>query len=171
MKKITCFLILILAFQAGGWITEVFPEENNDASYNADAQAVKMVVTKFFESLAAQDTNGVMQQISKNYLETDKEGNMIDYAIFKSRVEGWLNSGQTGVIDRKLVEVFFLNLNIQGDKAITEAECTWSALDLDRLEEGTRKLKRKISLSREDGQWKIRNIVYYQAIKPQVNPN
>lgn len=125
------------------------------AQGDRDALEIKKVVETFLNSFRDGDIGSTMQWVSVDYSVVDKTGKNIDYAKFKSELEGRLKTFFANLVDYRINDIQFDNLDIQDSKATIEIKWNWTAFNLGTLNErhGTR--RKQVSLVRENGYWKI----------------
>ncbi len=116
---------------------------------------IKKVVEAFLNSFRDKDIDSTMQWVSVDYSEVDKTGTNIDYAKFKSGLEGRVDTFFANLTDYRINDIQFDNLDIQDSKATIEIKWNWTAFNLDTLKEQNGTQKRQVSLVRENGYWKI----------------
>ena len=124
------------------------------AQYEQDAQEIKKVIEKFTESFVYRDLDSVMSQVSMNYsCATCKEGK--DYNTIKLKFQKLMHRVFRTYADYSISELRLNNLNIQDNNATVEVAYSWEGFNLDTLKEDGGREKKDVSLTKENGSWKI----------------
>jgi hypothetical protein len=150
MKKWILFLLFILILQSGYKIIPVLAQEDKGAIIIE----AKKVIEKFLRDFDYRDISSMMQWVSVNYADTI-DNIIINYDKFKSMTEDrmvGLSKKYTGYVSSN-VEI--LKSDVQGNIIILEIEFTWRGFNLDTLEDESGKLRRRVTLAKENDLWKI----------------
>ncbi len=152
MKKIILFIVLVLIIQGGYKIKLVLAQQKTEIKEMSD------VVQTFLESFAHGDIDSMMKQVSQNYSDKDKEGNIIDYAKFKSILEKKLDAFAKKYSNYSIVDSEVTGSNIEGNKGSISVVFSWKGFNLAASKEESGKRARFAALAKEDGSWKITKI-------------
>lgn len=125
------------------------------AQGDKDFPEIKKVVETFINRFRDRDINSTMEWVSADYSVVNKTGSVIDYPIFKSKVERRTNAFFENLSDYIITDIQFYNLNIQDIKATIEIKWNWKAFNLDTLREQSGAMRKQVSLTREYDRWKI----------------
>lgn len=144
MKKGILFLVLIVLIQASYAVVPI-------SAQSSDEVEVRKVVDNYFEGVSKGDVSFIMDQISTEYSGHDKEGNVLDYAKVRPTMEENLKK----FLNISINDLEITNLDIQNNKATLEVEYNFRALNQDTAENVNIKIKRLITLVKENDSWKI----------------
>jgi hypothetical protein len=127
----------------------------NFADDNKNILESKKVITSFLEAFSYNNVEKMIGLISRNYLDIDKNGKIVDYEKFITILKNFTND-----FFKKYVAYSFDNINIV-EKDIAEnkvnivIEFEWKVFNIVTLEWESGKAKRAVSLAKEGGEWKI----------------
>ncbi len=127
MKKIILFIVLVLIIQGGYKIKLVLAQQKTEIKEMSD------VVQTFLESFAHGDIDSMMKQVSQNYSDKDKEGNIIDYAKFKPILEKKLDAFAKKYSNYSIVDSEFTGSKIEGNKDSIAVVFRWKRFNFDWL--------------------------------------
>lgn len=150
MKKWILFLILFLVGQINYDTMSVLAETDKDSL------AIKKVIENYCKGFAKRNLDLVMKQISAKYSSFDKEGNVVDYANLKSTLERRFKN----LVNISISDLKITNLNVQDNKATLEMEYNIKGLNLDTDKDVNLKVKKSVSLVKEDSSWKIVQFIF-----------
>ncbi|MFA6217538.1 MAG: hypothetical protein WDL87_07840 [Candidatus Omnitrophota bacterium] len=159
MLKNKLLLILFPCLLLSLCFNSVFAQQNNDT------QEIQEVIERFLMAFANNDLEYLMQQFSPNYLG-ESENKPMDFEGLKSFYKDLMakffenNEGYT------YSDVKISNLDIKDDKATLELESKHKILILGTAKAEVSVKHRKISLVKENGSWKIVNIVTLKISTP-----
>ncbi len=144
MKKVILFFALAVLIQASYAVVPILAQSSDEVE-------VRKVVDNYFEGISKGDVNSLMNQISTDYSGHDREGNVLDYAKVRPAMEENLKK----FLNISINDLKIANLDIQNNKATLEVEYNFRALNQDTAENMNIKIKRLITLVKENDSWKI----------------
>jgi hypothetical protein len=156
MKKLILFLIFISVVQMCYNINLISAQEGKDK----EAQEIKRVIENFLMDFSRQDLDSMMNQVSIGYSDVGPDGNIIDYAQYKTNVKNLMENRFKTYIDYSINVLNVLKLDIQENKATIEFEFKWQGFNLDTLKDDSEIHKGMVSLAKENGSWKITQYKY-----------
>jgi len=163
MGKKILFLIFTAVFGIG-CITLSVLAGNED-----DALAIKKVVEVFYEAGVNHDIDSTMNQLSSSFSSVGQRGQMLDYSNYPS----YLEESFKDVMNMSIADLKFTNLDIKNNNATLDIEFVFQGFYISTLEKFVVPIKRKVSLVKEDGSWKIMQIGMAAAesgLQPESTP-
>ncbi len=125
------------------------------AQQDEEISAIKSVMENYLTAFTNKDLNSMMDKVSANFSDVDKDGSTIDYARVKALTEYWLRDLSKGYADVTYSDLEIVASDLQDNKANIEIEFIKKGFNLDSLQEQSVKHKRTVSLTKEDGGGKI----------------
>lgn len=149
MKKIIFFLLIPWIMLVSYGIPSLLGQSS------VDETEIKKVIDNYLEGMMKGNLDLLMNQFSSNYLSFDGEGNIIGYIEYRSLVEENLKKiTNVSIADLKITE-----LNIRNDKAILKVEYNVKGFNRDTAMDIDQIVKKIFILVKEDGSWKITQII------------
>ena len=163
MRKFLGVIAILLVIQTSYKIIPILAQGieatfANQTPEDEDSLAIKKVIETFLTCFVQKDVDGLMSGVSKSYSATAGD-QTIDYDKFKANNQNRLKE----VVDLSISNLMIESLNVEGDHATAVATFNLKGTVLRTMKDMDTVAKRKYSLTKEDGVWKIVSVKMLRA--------
>jgi hypothetical protein len=125
-----------------------------DTLTSNDTQEIQKVWEKFLTGFINNDTDSMMKTISPHYSKSI-DGTTINYTGIKSEIEKNTAEFFSNHISCSVDNIKILESNIMDNKAVVNFEYNFYAFNKNSMQWITYNMARKVTFSKETGEWKI----------------